>query len=147
MWLQGWLFQNTLDKLVDAWLNTCRMGVVSRIMQVVVMLLLPVFLAGASLEVPGEGCAHHCCQLEHCAPHAGELPDAGLHDHHHHRHGSISLLCDVGQRADRMEICSPWPMFSVVAPVDSTLQPRRILSCREPGRLPPRFGYVSPLRC
>ena len=140
-------FLNALDKRAGVWLNTCRMGAVSRIMLVVVMLLLPVFLTGASLEIPGEGCSRHCCQLEHCAPYAGEPSESGAHTHHHHRHGSISLLCDAGQRADRVEICSPWPVFSVVAPVDSTLQPRRILSCGEPGRLPPRFGYVSPLRC
>ena len=123
------------------------MGAVSRIMLVVVMLLLPVFLTGASLEIPGEGCSRHCCQQERCAPHAGESSESGAHTHHHHRHDSISLLCDAGQRVGRVEICSPWPVLSVVAPVDSTLLPRSILRYVEPGWLPLRFGYVSPLRC
>ena len=69
-------------------------------MLVVVFLLLPVIMSGASLELPGAGChAGNCCVVAACHAHEAE-DEPAAHDHHHHRHAHerIQLLSDAGMR-------------------------------------------------
>lgn len=126
------------------------MRAMSRIVMVAVFLLLPVFVTGASLEVPGvDCCPHHCCMSAQYAGHAGadELPE-GWSDHHHerHAHDCILLLRDAGLRdartvAPRSSVVQ-MPMVAVVEQGDES-------PLTEPAVMrPPLYGgFLLPQRC
>lgn len=121
-------------------------------MLVVVLLLLPVFLTGASLEVPGAGCGtHNCCVLASCHGHHGccdATDEAQLHGchHHHHTHERIYLLSDAGLRSDSMNAvvsaaCAPCGLIR--------MWPRafeKTVLAYHTGA-PPYRGHMAPLRC
>lgn len=118
-------------------------------MLVVVFLLLPVIMSGASLELPGAGChAGNCCVVAACHAHeSADVPAA--HDHHHHRHAHerILLLSDAGMRDaaptvavffSRAEKPAMHGDFSVMH------KHWGILLLAAP---PPYLGYLVPKRC
>ena len=140
---------NELDNLALSWLNVAAVKTLSRMMLVVVLLLLPVFLTGASLEVPGVGCnALNCCALTHC--HAGDSHVhencAMEHRHHHHSHERILLLVDAGLReCGHVVALLPSPVFVPAASVPSCCgQAFELIVYPE---VPPYAGHVAPLRC
>lgn len=119
-------------------------------MLVVVFLLLPVFLTGASLELPGAGCGtHHCCALVPCMGHAhvAEQGKKAAHDHHHPAHERIMLLCDAGQRSDRGALQATMPAQSsmTIGVVHRLWQALQMPG--EPRVLFSYTGFLSPLRC
>ena len=142
--------QNELDNLALSWLNVAAVKTLSRMMLVVVLLLLPVFLTGASLEVPGVGCnALNCCALTHC--HAGDSHVrhencAMEHCHHHHSHERILLLVDAGLREyGHVAAMPPVPVFLPGASVPSCYGQTIELTVYP--EVPPYAGHIAPLRC
>lgn len=126
------------------------MRTISRVIMVVVFLLLPVFMTGASLEVPGaDCCAHNCCMVAQCAGHAGadELPEGwSAHHHERHAHDRILLLRDAGLRDARTVV----PQLPVVQVAVGTIEvqgderplPEPIVTG------PPLYGgFLLPQRC
>lgn len=131
------------------WLNGAAVKSMSRIMLVVVLLLLPVIVTGASLEVPGVRCSvQNCCAMAHCGEHEelGAAHDCLLHGHHHHHHERIQLLFDAGGKAP----------VAVVAGVVCEPPPFAFCSAFAWGNMPaveawlhpPLYpGYMHPQRC
>ena len=120
-------------------------------MLVVVLLLLPVLMTGASLEVPGAGCSvQNCCVLANCHGHAEEIDAAGQqadgHHHHTHRHERILLLNDAGQRADCRQVAIPAAGVPRLAGVCQSRTTPVVLRPLVTGP-PPYGGYEVPLRC
>lgn len=122
----------------------------SRIMLVVVLLLLlPVFVTGASLEVPGARCSvQNCCAMAHCGEHEelGESHNCLLHGHHHHYHERIQLLFDAGMKpassAAVAVLNAPQPfVFHLEGSIAGEIQ------TDEAPRPCPYPGYRRPLRC
>lgn len=121
-------------------------------MLVIVLLLLPVFLTGASLEVPGVRCeAYHCCACLPCHAHAicaGHQEGCLLHDHRHqqHHHGRILLLHDAGLRVGGNLAVLP---AAPLVPRSAGGAPRA--SVKAAALLwsgPPLYsGHLNPLRC
>ena len=117
-------------------------------MLVVVLLLLPVIMTGASLELPGAGChAGNCCVVAAC--HAHEVEDApAVHDHHHHRHAHerIQLLRDAGLRDSSPSVAA----FDAL-PASPSLRFTSLEQAHcSPYLLaapPPYRGYLIPQRC
>lgn len=134
-----------------ACLNVSAVRKLSRMMLVVVMLLLPVLMTGASLEVPGSGVhALNCCLPVCCNGHASHCaePDECMleHRHHHHCHECIRLLMDAGLRYQYSPV-----VVSGISRVDIPCPVRRG-RCFLPRQLqlntaPPYPGYLAPLRC
>lgn len=120
-------------------------------MLVVVLLLLPVLMTGASLEVPGARCnVQNCCLLAHChgCGEAAAEDAQGVHGHHHHphRHYKMLLLNDAGQRMNH-ELVSV-PVVPVPASHCSGLEaPRLVCALLQYTGPPPYGGHVAPLRC
>lgn len=120
-------------------------------MLVVVLLLLPVFLTGASLEVPGVGCdAQNCCLMSNCHGHAEcapvEGPQVHGHRHHHHSHDRIYLLCDAGLRTGQMPLAAP--LVAVPEWFVRVLPLVHVQPLQPCGNAPPLYpGHVVPLRC
>lgn len=120
-------------------------------MLVVVLLLLPVLMTGASLEVPGAGCSvQNCCVLANCHGHAEEIDAIGQHadghHHHSHRHERILLLNDAGQRTDCRQVAIPAAGVPRLADVCLSRTTPVVLRPLVTGP-PPYGGYALPLRC
>lgn len=120
-------------------------------MLAVVLMLLPVLMTGASLEVPGAGCnMQNCCLVAQCHGHVDcGLPEGesiGSHQHHQHSHDRILLLRDAGLRAPCLQLSAP------VVQVPRTLVYDLYRACSHlqlmgECAVPPYLGHVSPLRC
>ncbi len=142
--------QNELDNLALSWLNVVAVKTLSRMMLVVVLLLLPVFLTGASLEVPGVGCnALNCCALTHC--HAGDSHVrhencAMEHCHHHHSHERILLLVDAGLR-EYGHVAALLPVADFVPGTGVPACCKRAFVLAVYPEVPPYAGHIAPLRC
>ena len=118
-------------------------------MLVVVLLLLPVIMTGASLELPGAGChAGNCCVVAACHAHEAE-DEPAAHDHHHHRHAHerILLLSDAGMRDAAPTVAA----FASLA--EKAVMHCKFLEMAERCSLPllaappPYRGYLIPQRC
>lgn len=123
----------------------------SRILLVVVFLLLPVIMTGASLEVPGVNCgSHNCCMMARCCDSHGHLEQgnvAGLEHHHHrHAHERILLLRDAGMRDTNVCVSSAVSQ-SCLPGVFAVLSLRLLPMDSMATGAPPYCGYLSPLRC
>ena len=118
-------------------------------MLVVVFLLLPVIMSGASLELPGAGChAGNCCVVAACHAHEAE-DEPAAHDHHHHRHAHerILLLSDAGMRDAAPTVAA------FAAQTEKPVMYGKLLveqvRCSLPllAAPPPYLGYLVPQRC
>lgn len=126
------------------------MRTISRVIMVVVFLLLPVFMTGASLEVPGaDCCAHNCCLVAQCAGHAGadELPEGwSTHHHERHAHDRILLLRDASLRDPRT--VAPLPLLAQVPVVPvQELEDALVVTELVAQGPPPYGGFLCPQRC
>lgn len=127
-----------------------------RVMQVLVLLLLPVLAAGTSFEVcRGREVAlfHDDRQhMECCGHHAGVVsPEAQTcHCSHHHHHEQIQWLMDVGTRPERLFVAmfaAPRPMSSPVVLLPES-QGAGVFLTAPPGRkLSPTGWHLLPLIC
>ena len=127
-----------------------------RVMQVLVLLLLPVLAAGTSFEVckGREVCLSHDEQqhMACCGHHeGGVLPESQTcHCSHHHHHEQIQWLMDVGTRPERLFVAmfaAPRPMSS---PVELLSEPQKVgvILAAPPGRkLSPTGWHLLPLIC
>lgn len=119
-------------------------------MLAVVLLLLPVFMTGASLEVPGARCSvQNCCVMAHCHEHdsAGAGHACQMHDqHHHHVHERILLLLDAGAKAPSVAAVAvaQAPQAFVYLPASVCDEVLMEEAWRHP---PPYPGYRHPQRC
>ncbi len=119
-------------------------------MLAVVLLLLPVFMTGASLEVPGARCSvQNCCVMAHCHEHdsAGAGHACQMHDqHHHHVHERILLLLDAGAKAPSVAAVAvaQAPQAFVFLPASVCDEVLMEEAWRHP---PPYPGYRQPQRC
>ncbi len=119
---------------------------------VLVLLLLPVLVTGASFEVRGGVCPTlHGCGVYRCACSAhirpGQAEEVPVCRHNQHRHESVSVVSDTGYRTLRG---SAAPQAKVEAPVlihSYVLNRGRMERAEQLSR---RLGYRGcfvPLRC
>lgn len=142
-----------IDKRLDGCSNNASVRhLFSQFVYVLVLLLLPVLVTGASFEVRGVDCpALHGCGVHHCACsahiHPGQEEEMPVCRHNQHRHESVSVVSDAGYRTLRGNAA---PLAKVEAPVliHSYVQNRGRMERTEP--LFRRLGYIGccvPLRC
>ncbi|MBQ8516910.1 MAG: hypothetical protein IJ498_04950 [Akkermansia sp.] len=127
-----------------------------KVMQVLILLLLPVLAAGTSLEVcKGRGVALFHENQQHmtcCGHHEGQVVpvDESCHCSHHHHHEQVYLLMDIGERPVRLYIADA-AAIQPTAPLCLPLVDRRepaVAASAPPGRkLSPSGCYLLPLIC
>lgn len=129
-----------------------------KVMQVLILLLLPVPVAGVSFEV----CEGDCTALIHehahhragaCGHHhedAALREDASCRCTHHHRHEQVRLLLDAGERPSRVSVSVAsvgMPFLSVLllhTPVRAPVAPLQVPPER---KLSPTGAHLRPLIC
>lgn len=127
-----------------------------KVMQVLILLLLPVLAAGTSFEVcKGREVALFHEDQQHmtcCGHHEGQvMPRAeSCHCSHHHHHEQIHLLMDTGERPVRLYIAAA-AAVQPTAPLCLPSVERResgVMVLPPPGRkLSPSGCYLLPLIC
>lgn len=142
-----------IDKrLADCSNNASVRHLLSHFVYILVLLLLPVLVTGASFEVRGVDCpALHDCGEHHCSCSAyiysGLEEGVPMCRHNQHRHESVSVVSDAGARTLRGNAA---PLAKVEEPVLIHLYVlnRGRMECVE--LQPDRLGYLgccAPLRC
>lgn len=127
-----------------------------RVMQVLVLLLLPVLAAGTSFEVckGREVCLSHDEQqhMACCGHHAGVASQESqtCHCSHHHHHEQIRWLMDVGARPERLFVAMYAATRPMSSPVELLPEPQGagVILTAPPGRkLSPTGWHLLPLIC
>lgn len=127
-----------------------------KVMQILILLLLPVLAAGTSFEVcKGREVALFHDDQQHmtcCGHHEGQvIPGAdSCHCSHHHHHEQIRLLMDIGERPVRLYVAA----VSAIQPTAPLCLPpvelRKfcVMAATPPGRkLSPTGCHLLPLIC
>lgn len=123
-----------------------------RLMQILVLMMLPVLVAGRGFEICDARCKMEHAHCERCEERVHEVEDAAEHFcEHHHRHESVRLLLDVGLLPERVyapseknEVIGGSPEAAVVL-VAVSLADEIVVTSRR--KLLPGRCHLRPMRC